>query len=62
MILINEGASVKMQRESILDFFSLVHLFSDTIFENHHRYKTMDVFIFYCVYARILLSAFDLFQ
>lgn len=60
-ILINEGASVKMWRECIsLSLLTCLLLLSLKIIIDIKQWKSD--FIFYYVCAKILLSAFDLFQ
>lgn len=59
MIFINEEASVKMQRESIFNFFSLVHLIADISLK---IIIDINQNVYFLLYARILLLAFELFQ
>lgn len=59
MIFINEEASVKMQRESIFNFFSLVHLIADISLK---IIIDINQNVYFLLYAGILLLAFELFQ
>lgn len=66
-VLINEGEKIKMWRKSVFSFVSFLICspvcWCCVCLQNHHRHKTIEKRFYFChMNARILLSAFDLFQ